>query len=147
MTFDALCPGLTILLAGVLGWVAFVDWREFRLPDAGVLPLIPLGLAVSALKVGGWPVDESIGAVLGFGVFFGIGEIYFRARKVDGLGIGDAKLLSAAGAWLGATALPLVVLCAALPALGVAFALRSKRIAFGPYLAAAFFAIWLWSGR
>ena len=44
----------------------------------------------------------------------------FRAvRGIEGLGLGDAKLLAAAGAWVGLAALPSVILLAAVAALTV----------------------------
>jgi leader peptidase (prepilin peptidase)/N-methyltransferase len=74
-----------------------------------------------------------------------------RLRGREGLGQGDAKLLAAAGAWLGAVALPQVILVAALSALLVAAALRlsgrtmhaHSALPFGPFLALAIWALWL----
>jgi len=72
-------------------------------------------------------------------------------RGREGLGQGDAKLLAAAGAWLGAYALPQVILVAALAALLAAAALRLSgreiralsALPFGPFLAVAIWALWL----
>ena len=60
-----------------------------------------------------------IGGVLGFAAFFLIAWLYRQLREREGLGLGDAKLLAGAGAWLGWAALPSVVLLAACTALGV----------------------------
>jgi leader peptidase (prepilin peptidase)/N-methyltransferase len=68
------------------------------------------------------------------------------------MGLGDAKLLAAAGAWLGWQALPGLVVIAALAALAVALAQAARgaklaattRIAFGSYLALAFWLVWLY---
>ena len=70
----------------------------------------------------------------------------------DGLGVGDAKLLAAAGSWLGLGALPLVVLLAAL--VGLAFAgiaaatgramLATSTLPFGAFLAASIWLVWLY---
>ena len=128
-----------------MAWASAIDLRSLRLPDALTLPLIPLGLVVSAYRVGDWPSDYALAALAGFAAFYVLGEAYFRARGVEGLGIGDAKLLTAAGAWLGPSLLPAVVLGAALPAIVVVMLRgRARPIAFGPYLSAAFFAAWLW---
>ena len=67
--------------------------------------------------------------------------------------LGDAKLLAASGAWLGATTLPQVVLLAALSALAAAGFLRlagirigiSSALPFGPFLALATWVLWLLS--
>lgn len=143
---DILVAAATLVLALALLRASWIDRRTMRLPDGLTLPLIPLGLLVSAARLGAWPIEQAIGAALGFGCFYVLGEAYFRAKGVDGLGIGDAKLFAAAGAWLGIGALPWVALGAALPAI-VVLSLsgdRSRALAFGPYLSAAFFVIWLY---
>jgi leader peptidase (prepilin peptidase)/N-methyltransferase len=93
-----------------------------------------------------------IGAAAGFVAFAAVAEIYRRLRGRDGLGLGDAKLLAAAGAWLGWQALAGLVLIAAVIGLA-AVLVRSlagrpmeptSRIAFGPALAAAFWIVWLY---
>lgn len=141
-SFDTISQVMTLPLAAVLAWASAIDLRSYRLPDFLILPLIPAGLAIASLK--GWPLDQALGAAIGYAVFYLIGEVYFRLRGVDGLGQGDAKLLAAAGAWLGATALPVVILLAAVPALVVSVISKQRRLAFGPYLSAAFLAVWIW---
>jgi leader peptidase (prepilin peptidase) / N-methyltransferase len=72
-------------------------------------------------------------------------------RRREGLGGGDAKLLAAAGAWVGAFALPQVILLAALSALVAAGILRlagirltaQSALPFGPFLALATWVLWL----
>jgi leader peptidase (prepilin peptidase)/N-methyltransferase len=138
-----------------LGWsllaLAVIDGREQVLPDVLVLPLIPSGLLVA------WAIDpgllghHALGALAGFVAFAAIARIYRQARGRDGLGLGDAKLLAAAGAWLGWPALPGVVLIAAVSALAFALAASlcggklawTSRVAFGPHLALAFWLVWL----
>jgi leader peptidase (prepilin peptidase) / N-methyltransferase len=90
-------------------------------------------------------VESLIGAALGFAVFALIATMYRRWRGHDGLGLGDAKLLGAAGAWVGWTGLPSIVLIASLAALVVALPMAMRvagrttqhEVAFGPYLAGA----------
>ncbi|TMM51784.1 prepilin peptidase [Sulfitobacter sabulilitoris] len=137
---------LSVVLFGALAALCWHDLRDFRLPDALTLPLIALGLIAAGWQAGGFPVGAVVGAVVGYGSFAAIGWAYFRRRGIDGLGLGDAKLLAAAGAWLGWAALPLVVLGAALPALVFALVTRrdtARRIAFGPWLCASFAVLWL----
>jgi leader peptidase (prepilin peptidase) / N-methyltransferase len=148
--------GWLLWLSLGLGWtllaLAAIDLRHYLLPDALTLPLIPAGLAVA------WALDPALlpahllGALLGFAAFVIIGQAYRRLRGRDGLGLGDAKLLAAAGAWLGWAALPSVVLIAAVLALALALvqalggaklALTGK-LAFGPHLALAFWLVWLY---
>lgn len=136
----------TPVLAVALFWLARTDHYVGRLPDAITLPLIGLGIGLAAVRQNGFPMAEVIGAVAGFAVFWAFGAAYFRLRGQDGLGLGDAKLLAAAGAWLGWAALPVLVLAATLGALGFALVTRRQArdpVAFGPWLALAFGALWL----
>lgn len=146
LSLNPLDMAATAVLAVFLVQLVLIDLREFRLPDRLTLPLIGVGLGLAAVRLGGWPIEAASGVALGYAVFWLIGAAYFRLRGVDGLGQGDAKLLAAAGAWLGPLALPWLVLLAALGALGFAIAKgqnRTQQLAFGPWLAAAFWAIWL----
>ena len=139
--------GQDLLLACLLGWtllaLAAIDLRTMMLPDILTVPVLVLGLFVAGTD--GRLAESLIGAALGFGVFALIATMYRRWRGHDGLGLGDAKLLGAAGAWVGWAGLPSIVLIASLAALVVAMpmALRvagrgaQREIAFGPYLAGA----------
>jgi len=99
--------------------------------------------------------DHAAAALLGWVAFRAVAWFYRRLRGVEGLGQGDAKLLAAAGAWLGTQALPVVVCAGAaltlLAVLARAAWLRrmpghAERIAFGPGLAASLFGCWLLLG-
>jgi leader peptidase (prepilin peptidase)/N-methyltransferase len=48
-----------------------------------------------------------LGALVGGGILWGIGEAYFRIRGVEGMGFGDVKMMAMVGAFLGA---PLTIL-------------------------------------
>ena len=141
---DVASLAMTPVLAVALVKLSLVDLRERRLPDWLTIPLAAFGLALAAWRTGEVPRPELIGAGSGFLLFWALGEAHYRLRGTEGLGIGDAKLLGAAGAWLGWRDLPLVILIAALGALAAAAAgrLRQQEIPFGPWLAAAFMALW-----
>ena len=138
--------GATPLLVLVLVALARRDLVERRLPDRLTLPLSGIGLVLAAVRDRGVPASEIMGFVCGAGAFWAIGAAFRRLRGVDGLGLGDAKLLGAAGAWLGWAALPWLVALAASAALAMAWArgiARREAIAFGPWLAGAFAALWM----
>lgn len=139
-----------VVLAYALAWASVVDADRFILPDAITLSLVLAGLGFASLR-GDALLPYAIGAAAGYLVLALVASTYRRLRGRSGLGMGDAKLLAAAGAWLGWTALPLVMLAASLAALGWAGWLVMQRgraaltapIPFGPFIAAAFFACWL----
>lgn len=131
-----------------LGWI---DLRRLLLPDALTLPLIVAGLVAAALFDRADLLDRALGAALGYLALSALAAGYRALRGRDGLGGGDAKLLAAAGAWVGAMALPQVVLAAALAGLVAAGALHlagvrlraSSALPFGPFIALATWAVWL----
>jgi leader peptidase (prepilin peptidase)/N-methyltransferase len=152
-------PDAARIWAGcVLGWgllaLAWIDWTHLRLPDALTLPLVLLGLAETALLDPAAAADHAAAAALGYLAFRAVAWGYRRLRGRAGLGMGDAKLLAASGAWVGLAALPNVVLAGALLGLATA-ALQSLRgglgpgprrttpIPFGPGLALATWGVWL----
>jgi leader peptidase (prepilin peptidase)/N-methyltransferase len=139
----------------VVGWwllaLGWIDLRSWLLPDALTLPLIIAGLAAAFLFSPDQLIDRALGAALGYLSLIAIAALYRALRGREGLGGGDAKLLAASGAWLGAAALPQVVLLAALSALATAACLRPAGIRlgihsalpFGPFLALATWVLWL----
>jgi len=131
-----------------LGLLGVVDLLVLRLPDVLTLPLGVAGLVFAPGLLGTPLVEHLVGAAAGFGALAGLGWAYARLRGRDGLGLGDAKLLAVAGAWLGWRALPSVVVIACAGGLAWA-ALRllqrgraglEEPIAFGLPLCAAIWA-------
>lgn len=131
----------------LLGWallaLAWIDAGHWRLPDALTLPLVPLGLAATWALEPWRLLDHALGAGLGYGAFRLVALAYRAWRGREGLGRGDAKLLAAAGAWVGWEGLSATVLLAALAALAFAGLLRLRgravtagtALPFGPFLA------------
>lgn len=147
--------GPAVWLDCLLGWwllaLAWIDARNWLLPDVLTLPLVLAGLAAAALFVPETLFARALGAALGYASMRAVAWIYKKTRSGDGLGGGDAKLFAAAGAWVGALALPSVILVAALSALLAAALLRlagvrltaRSAIPFGPFLALALWLVWL----
>ncbi|GAB6968713.1 A24 family peptidase [Komagataeibacter kakiaceti JCM 25156] len=152
-------PDMTRLWAGcVLGWtllaLGWIDLRTLRLPDALTLPLLLAGLLTCELTAPAALVDHAVAAMLGYTGFRLVAWAYRGLRGHDGLGQGDAKLLAAAGAWLGSAQLPLLVTGAAIVTLlaaGVMYLVpssaprgaRTPRIPFGPGLGAVLWVMYL----
>jgi leader peptidase (prepilin peptidase)/N-methyltransferase len=145
-------PAVSILLAAMLTALSAIDVHSHRLPDVLTLPLAALGLLASA-ATGVAPLWWSAAsAALGFALLAGLAWGYRRVRGRPGLGLGDAKLLAAAGAWLGAGALPTVLLwatgsalvCVLLARLRGAVLTGASRLPFGPFLAFGTWLAWLY---
>lgn len=142
---------LSCLLAWTLLGLTLIDLRLFRLPDGGTLALVVTGLGVSAMGWSGLILEHVLAAVLGFSAFAAIGAVWRRTRGIDGLGLGDAKLLAAGGAWTGLAGLPSVLIWACLSGLIHAGWLgwkggaldRQTAIPFGPALALGIWLTWL----
>ncbi|MEM7224690.1 MAG: A24 family peptidase [Pseudomonadota bacterium] len=151
-----LLPGWLMVVGCLLGWclltIATIDFRTFLIPDALSWPLLVTGLGLAAL----WPntvlFDHLIGALVGALVVIAVGLAFKRLRKREGIGLGDAKLLAAAGAWVGWQGLGSVLLLAAGSGLLVTLALGllgkgrglDQPIPFGPYLALGLWLTWLY---
>ncbi len=143
-------------VAALLGWtlllLSMVDLEEMRLPDPLTLSLAGLGLLLSVLQGRimpplGLPEPASAlaAAAVGWAALAGLALLYHRLRGRQGLGMGDAKLAAAAGAWLGLADLPAYFLFAGLLGIAHAVVLGALRdpgrpIPFGPALGAA---LWL----
>jgi leader peptidase (prepilin peptidase)/N-methyltransferase len=77
-----------------------IDLRHRILPNVITVTGIPIGFALSLVLPPGWR-ESLIGLVIGGGVLWVIGEAYYRLRGIDGLGMGDVKMLAMIGAFLG----------------------------------------------
>lgn len=136
----------------VLGWMlltlAVLDWRHFWLPDALTLPLAFLGLTLGMWATDVVLIDRIVGAAVGYGALLAIALGYRALRGRDGLGLGDAKLLGALGAWFGWQALPFILLIAAVAGLIVILVTgrvrdRMARVPLGTFLALAAVPGWI----
>lgn len=143
---------LSLGLATALALLSAIDVQIQRLPDNLTFPLVFAGILASS--VGGWvQVIWHVGAaLLGFLTLYGLAAFYRHFRNKDGLGLGDAKLLAAAGAWIGLDGLPSVLLISSgVAVVGVLLAkligtnvTRETRIPFGPFMAFGLWIVWLY---
>lgn len=141
--------GLLLLL--LLAVACRADLTRFVLPNWVNLLLLATGLTHSVLLQNPQPVDAVIGALIGGGVLGTLAVAYRRFRGVDGIGMGDVKFTTAAGAWLGWMGIPPMLLVASLLGLTYAGAVAlakgkfdaTTRIPFGPFLAAGTLTSWL----
>jgi leader peptidase (prepilin peptidase)/N-methyltransferase len=143
---------LSMLLAIFLASLSAIDLRDYRLPDVLTLPLTALGLIATPLVLEASPWWQAASAAIGFALLATAAVLYAKLRGEPGLGLGDAKLLAASGAWLGAEALPSVLLWACGSAI-LGLLLRGwrsgslsgkSRVPFGPFLAFGTWLVWLY---
>lgn len=143
--------GVTTILAAGLALLSAIDLKTYRLPDPLTLPLAACGLALSLVFADGAVLWRGASAIFAFAFMAGIAYLYERVRKRAGLGLGDAKLFAAAGAWLGLEHLAAMLLAASLTALAFVAVKAlwtgtfdpAMRLAFGPFLAGGFWLVWL----
>jgi leader peptidase (prepilin peptidase)/N-methyltransferase len=143
--FGLTLPGLeSMLLVMLLLPLALIDLEHHLLPDVLTLPGIALGLGGS-LAGGLVPlVDSLIGALIGAAVPYAVIVVYRWLRGVEGMGLGDVKLLAMIGAFLGwqgvLLTLGLAASAGALLGLTLIALGRGKRdteLPFGTFLAGA----------
>jgi len=141
---------LVLITLLVLSWI---DYKTFRLPDAMTLPLMMYGLLGNTLGFLNWASWSSAigGATLGFGSLYALNALYKKIKGINGVGMGDAKLLGALGALLGWQALPHILLIASLSGLlGGYFLLKvqhkdlAQPIPFGPFISLGGIITLLW---
>lgn len=129
-------PGLEGAGWALFGWLGFtlsiLDWRHFWLPNALTLPLAFLGLTLGLWVTDVTLADRAVGASVGYLALLAVALSYRMVRGRDGLGLGDAKLFGALGAWFGWQALPFILLFAAtLGLLAVLAAAAAGRLVSG----------------
>jgi leader peptidase (prepilin peptidase) / N-methyltransferase len=144
--FVAAIVSMTIVLI-------FIDLDIQILPDVIDLPGILIGLGIGALGLGVLHerlilstsiIDSIAGAVIGAAVLLAIALAYKLVRKIEGMGLGDVKMLAMLGAVMGWEPLfPLLLVASITGALvGGIVALRSRHgmqaaIPFGVFLGLA----------
>jgi len=118
--------------------IFFIDLFHKIIPDRLSLPLIVIGLALSFCP---WsdvtPLQSLLGAAIGFGLFYGIGLLYYLTSKKEGMGGGDIKYIAAIGAFVGPWNILFIIILSSFIAVVVMLAQlrgRSRAFAFGPFL-------------
>jgi prepilin signal peptidase PulO-like enzyme (type II secretory pathway) len=129
---------VTVLLFSVYPIVA-IDFKHHLLLDTTTYPLLWIALLLSALNFSMVsPSMAIIGALAGY-LFLSIPIYSFKLlRGFDGMGMGDAKLMGAMGAFFGWQAIPFIMIIASI--FGIAIYLfevkrsgnKNPYFAFGP---------------
>jgi leader peptidase (prepilin peptidase) / N-methyltransferase len=142
----------SVILAAQLLIIAWHDQRTYVIPNISNALLGISGLAVTIFGFGQSVAETLTACAVVFMAIAAVMHLYKRWRQKPGLGMGDAKFLAAAAAWVGLQGIPWVILIASLSGLAfvVAGGLVSRgsmnltsRIPFGPHLSAGLLFTWL----
>lgn len=140
--------GASVVLGAALLVLSYIDLRSGLLLDVLTVPLALAG-SVYAVFAGDW-IFSVAGAVVGYGLIAGLAFYWRKSRGYEGIGLGDAKLLGASGAWVGVAGLPFILLIGSLLGIIAALSVAKKArldddrtaIPFGPCLALATWLVW-----
>jgi leader peptidase (prepilin peptidase) / N-methyltransferase len=135
LTHDIYQLTLQTLLISCLITSTAIDIEHKLIPDE--CNMLALGCAL-LLHASSNTLEYSVfGMLIGYSLVYIIRWFYMAVRKCEGIGLGDAKLIAALGAWLGFPSLAPLLLCASLS--GILYTVLLKRngsnhMAFGPFL-------------
>lgn len=129
------------LISWFLTTLSIIDLHHYLLPDILTLPFLWLGLLFNAYSHTVRPSDAIAGAAMGYTSIWLLFWIVKLRMHKHGIGLGDAKLLAALGAWTGKDNLAWICLWASLGGI-IWWALRliysndkNHPLPFGPCLA------------
>ncbi len=89
------------LFCAALVALAAIDLEHFLLPDKITLPGVAVGLAAQPLLVWGSLAGALQGALFGAGILLVMAGLWEVTRGIEGMGLGDVKMLAMIGAFLG----------------------------------------------
>ncbi len=154
-----------LALSAALIVLAFIDIDHRMLPDPITLNGIWVGILANVylaqsnplvsrlLRIAGVEtvnprlaalIASVLGALVGGSLLWVVGEVYLRLRGVEGMGLGDVKMMAMVGAFLGAPLALLTIMIGSLlgSVIGLAFILlagktRDYELPFGTFLSFA----------
>ena len=126
--------------------IFFIDLKHFIIPNELTITLMVIGIIKSIdpdLNNEIFPnfINSVLGGVIGYVLIWLIILFYKKVRNKEGMGLGDAKLLSAIGFWFGWVSLPFILffssfiaLVSVLPDLIKNKKNLTSQIPFGPFI-------------
>ena len=126
--------------------LSFIDFDLQIIPDEINLIGFVSGIIYAYFRTDFTVLDSIIGAVVGAGFLFLVGYLYFKFRKIEGLGFGDVKLMAFVGSYTGWFGALFTIFAGSLfgAIIGITYSFLKKeenkgtfQIPFGPFLATA----------
>ncbi len=124
--------------------IAFIDLKHQIIPDVITLPGIVFFFLLAVFLMDVPFLDSILGILIGGGCLYIVAVVYQLARKREGMGGGDIKLLAMIGAFLGWKSLLFVLLASSLlgAIVGVSVMIYKGKdmkyaVPFGPFLSIA----------
>ena len=120
--------------------ISITDFRRRIIPDVYLFPLMLIGLSFVVFFP--YPIEISdavIGGIFGYTMTATIGFLFEKAlrKKTDlkypPIGMGDIKLVSVGGLWLGVYGLSFALIIACITGAIWSYVHRAKYIPFGPF--------------
>lgn len=134
----------SFLFSSAMVVLIFTDYDHQILPNLVTIPGTVVGFLFSLFPGGVTWTSSLIGLVLGWVAIVAVSKAYLKLRGVEGMGMGDAKMMALVGAFLGWPAVLLVLLVGSfLGSLAGVFLLSSGRgglqakLPFGTFLGIA----------
>ena len=148
--------GITLegITACCLTWaliaLALIDFDTQLLPDDITLLFLWLGLIANSANLFVSLEDAFLGAIVGYMCLWTIYQLFKLVTGKEGMGFGDFKMLAMLGAWLGLSAIPLIIIISSFSGALIGCLLilfgrnREKPIQYGPFLAIAGWIALMW---
>ncbi len=121
--------------------LVFIDYDHQILPDSITLSGTVLGLALAGPRESLTFLEALAGGALGAGLLFFVSEAYYRIKHVEGMGMGDVKMMGMVGTFVGYKGVLLTIFLGSLVGslVGIFLILRSggdmrTKLPFGTFL-------------
>ena len=97
--------------------IFFTDLKYYLILDKITIPLSIIGIIFTFFNPNPFQTsffDSIIGGIVGYVIIYSIRFLFFKIRKIEGMGLGDAKLFLLIGIWLGVKSIYLILASSAI---------------------------------